>query len=215
MRRHARSCPEWNDAARDDDKYKERLLAQYAATIRMIVDPASGPPNPVRPMLDRWHRAIFNGLPAVDYYAGNMRGIYPDMPCLAANVEVGGVRGSEFAQVAADVEKLDKIVETFMAETEKRIDAGWEGPPLVDFIIECTAIVVARFIQIHPYLNGNGRISRLIANALLFRFGLGINNVRFDPRPEAPYSTASAYAMTGRADWMKVFLRRAVAATAA
>jgi fido (protein-threonine AMPylation protein) len=202
------------DATREDDNYKNRLHTQYDAAVRMIVDPRNGLPTPTRRVVDSWHETIFRGLPPIDYYAGNMRGEYRDMPCLAANVEVGGVHGSDFKAVTLDITKLDKLVEAFMAEIQKRIDGGMVGPALAEFIIECTAIVVARFIQIHPYLNGNGRMSRLIANALLFRFGFGINNVRFDPRPDAPYATAAAYAMRGRTDFMKVFLRRAVAATA-
>src|SRR5208283_1002833 len=58
------------------------------------------------------------------------------------------------------------------------------------------AFVVGNFIQIHPFLNGNGRVSRLLASFLLLRFGMP--PMQEYPRPpDDAYESVNAAAMVG------------------
>jgi hypothetical protein len=58
------------------------------------------------------------------------------------------------------------------------------------------AHLVGRFIQIHPFLDGNGRTSRLVWAWGLLRFGLPIQ-ARIAPRPGFPYSVIMQSCMQG------------------
>jgi hypothetical protein len=58
------------------------------------------------------------------------------------------------------------------------------------------ATLIGRFIQIHPFLNGNGRISRLLWAWGLLRFGVPIQ-CRIHPRPQPPYGDVMGAAMHG------------------
>jgi hypothetical protein len=58
------------------------------------------------------------------------------------------------------------------------------------------ALAIGRFIRIHPFLNGNGRTSRLLWAALLTRFAVP-PQARIVPRPEEPYSQVMRAAMHG------------------
>jgi hypothetical protein len=142
-----------------------------------------------------------------------MRGIYADKPCLARNVQVGGISGAAFEIMPDVIRHFDTAVDDLLAAVDDAIKAGLSGDALVDFMLDCAAWITACFLRIHPYLNGNGRISRLISNALLYRFGLGLNNVRLNPRPDAPYSSAGRFAMLGDYAPMKHFLASCIART--
>ena len=54
----------------------------------------------------------------------------------------------------------------------------------------------AEWVRIHPLANGNGRIARIWANAVLMRYGLP-PVVRLRPRPDSGYGRAAAAAMRG------------------
>jgi hypothetical protein len=60
-------------------------------------------------------------------------------------------------------------------------------------IIGCA---IGAFILIHPFLNGNGRMSRLLWRVLLYRMGLpdGVSVIR---RPGPPYDAVMGEAMNG------------------
>lgn len=56
----------------------------------------------------------------------------------------------------------------------------------------------AEWLRMHPFANGNGRTTRIWANAILMRYGLP-PAVRLRPRPGGGYGLAGAAAMDG--DW--------------
>lgn len=50
-------------------------------------------------------------------------------------------------------------------------------------VIRAAAYVHCRFVEIHPFVNGNGRTSRLCINYFLRRYGIPLIAI---PRPEVP-----------------------------
>lgn len=55
-----------------------------------------------------------------------------------------------------------------------RFDRAYQAPPLSSFRqIQTVGAVHHRFLWIHPFLDGNGRVARLMSHALLKRLGIG------------------------------------------
>lgn len=190
-----KTCPAWSDDARGTPKQVRQLERQLKELLVKIVDEVDRPVRPVRLMLDSWHLCVFRGLPPLDYYAGNMRGEYSDKPCLAVDVQVGGAVGTPYWYIPNTVDRFDTAVDMLLQALDNMyLDKGVGDLKL---LFDAVAWITCRFIRIHPYINGNGRLSRVISNALLFRYGLDINTVRLNPRPDQPYSDAGAAAMIG------------------
>jgi fido (protein-threonine AMPylation protein) len=63
-------------------------------------------------------------------------------------------------------------------------------------LAQLIGVVIARFIHIHPFLNGNGRVSRLLWAVLLWRFGLP-QQVSVVRHPGGSYDSIMASAMKG------------------
>lgn len=151
---------------------------------------------PVSATLDDWHYRVFRGLPPIDYYAGNMRGDYEDKPCLAVDVEVAGILGVRYTELRSHTSFFDQVVDALLDELDQQYATASPDDDL-DFLFEAVAWITTDFIRIHPYLNGNGRLSRIISNALLYRYGFRIDSVRVNPRPNSPYGRAGREAMLG------------------
>lgn len=61
-------------------------------------------------------------------------------------------------------------ISKFMA----RFDRAYQSPPLTKFRqIQSVGAVHHRFLWIHPFLDGNGRVARLMSHALFKRLGVG------------------------------------------
>ncbi|KFC64879.1 Filamentation induced by cAMP protein Fic [Bosea sp. LC85] len=55
-----------------------------------------------------------------------------------------------------------------------RFDSAYQSPPLNKFRqIQAVGAVHHRFLWIHPFLDGNGRVARLMSHALFKRLGIG------------------------------------------
>jgi hypothetical protein len=63
----------------------------------------------------------------------------------------------------------------------------------LDAVILLAARAHARWVEIHPFVNGNGRTARMWANWILVRYGVPAF-VRLRPRPDLP-----EYGAAGRA----------------
>lgn len=61
--------------------------------------------------------------------------------------------------------EVPALADTWVADTSKLTDAGGPGLP------EALGAAHARFEQIHPFLDGNGRTGRLVLNLILVRLG--------------------------------------------
>ncbi len=76
---------------------------------------------------------------------------------------IGGTRPGNAVYVPPPPDKLPGL----LADFEKYIHADSDLPPLVR-----AALIHAQFESIHPYLDGNGRIGRLLVTLLLEHWGL-------------------------------------------
>lgn len=122
------------------------------------------------------HRRLFAGLapPGLPEAAGTYRGT-PGTPLATAGRAVflaarrPGLRQRDPCPPA-------EAVAPAMAALGQRIGAIWDAAPQGDDAYAALAEVTHGFLSIHPYLDGNGHIYRLMAASLAPRLGLA-------PRP--------------------------------
>lgn len=117
------------------------------------------------------------------------------MPCLNVPVAVGGIPGAPAHLVLA---QFDALLTTFQNAVANAQHQGAISNPQkrAGEAAKIVGTMIGEFIRIHPFRNGNGRTSRLLWHALLYRFG-------FPPqcgvvkRPARPYGDAMAASMRG------------------
>lgn len=139
----------------------------------------------------------------------NVLGCFRGEPGLeGVAVYAGSREGTSAALVAGEV---DAFVERLQAVAH-RLDALLPGGKELDrdgleAVIELAAWSHSEWVRIHPFCNGNGRIARMLTNAILMRYGLP-PVLRLRPRPTSPYGYAGAEGMEGNAKPMENLLRR-------
>ena len=110
------------------------------------------------------------------------------------------VAGSEAVPSGEVIEALGGFERTLRRVIEVLDEAYPAGTDLdIDGLaaaIDLAAWAHAEWVRIHPLANGNGRIARIWANAVLMRYGLP-PVVRLRPRPDSGYGRAAAAAMRG------------------
>jgi fido (protein-threonine AMPylation protein) len=141
---------------------------------------------------------LFEDIVPLRYYAGNFRGDDPRYPCLRGNAKIGGKFGLHFTEVAekmrsfgSELIQQDGNLNAFL-KAQKDEDLCTLGK------IAMVAGATGELIKIHPFRNGNGRISRLLANHLCHRYDLPMPFVDPSTRPsDNMYQTAGSTAMDG------------------
>lgn len=129
------------------------------------------------------------------YYAGNFRQWNPQMRCLNCPIVIGGKRGTRPERVIAAMRELSGTI----ADRLGRLERDFKGLPAGDQAFELatvSAAIIGEFIRIHPFMNGNGRTSRVLWLWLMVRFGAS-QQVRIDPRPDGDYEKVMAPCMDG------------------
>ena len=185
-------CPEW------DDEVPANRLEEFKALLKILQQSllASAAAEIIDDQHPReWHLALFSRFVPRPYYAGNYRQPAAIFECLQVDVEVDGVAGTHWRDVPEAVQDLFVRVAANIVAAE----IEWEDLPPTKRVLRVgwlVAELVGQFIRIHPFLNGNGRVSRLIWRWILFRFGVSPQCTIF-PRPSAPYSGLMAAAMRG------------------
>ncbi|MEK6943167.1 MAG: Fic family protein [Nanoarchaeota archaeon] len=111
-------------------------------------------------IVNKWHEMIFRE--SKDYIAGKLR---------IHKIIVTGSRTSFPAP--EDVPKLLAEFFGWYSKNEKRMNP-----------VELAALSHLKFVTIHPYSDGNGRISRLLANYVLIRHEYPMLNIKFKDRME-------------------------------
>ncbi|MCA9608716.1 MAG: Fic family protein [Myxococcales bacterium] len=153
--------------------------------------------SPTQEMLESWHLEVFEGVPPCDYYAGAVRQAgTTTRPCLEYRVGVGNVEGSRPRNVKRDLRKLLREVDRRLAAVEK----GWASLSLDKRVVEIATVIgtaVGWFIKIHPFVNGNGRLSRILWRALLKRYDLPPQMPVLEHPPGPVYDALMAAAMQG------------------
>lgn len=185
-------CPEWHEAI---DESRKREFAELLCTVIRSVDALAAASHLKPAMVRDWHFTLFRNFVPIPVYAGNFRQDDPARPCLGYDVRVGTASGASFSQV---VELVDLLFEDARVSLS-RIEIHWPYFTPAERAKRLSVIIaefVGRFIRIHPFVNGNGRISRLIWWWTLLRFGVK-PQVGICPRPPAPYSDIMDACMRG------------------
>lgn len=199
-------CPQWADEVPADKQ------AQFAAALRVAMRDAyeSGAKQIAgATAVRRWHRQLFSSLVPISYYAGNFRGIYRDKPCLQAIAWVGSVAGSPPHAVATDFSSVERTYRSYAVDGE----LNWPSltpEARVKAFVKTVAEAVGGCIRVHPFMNGNGRTSRLLWLSLAARYGLP-PQVRIAPRPDPPYGELMRAAMAGDLRPLQLFILQCLA----
>jgi Fic/DOC family protein len=185
-------CPPWYS-----DKDEHFRPECFTSIGRVVVDACAAALKavPQRRDISMWHRESFCRLVPLDYYAGGFRQDDPKRLCLGQDVAVDGQHALPFVLVLSEMSKLCEFMNRNLVELELK----WQHTSVQDRLRRVAQIVgtsIGRFIQIHPFLNGNGRMSRILWTVLLARLGLRpqISIVR---RPGPPYGEVMQAAMRG------------------
>jgi fido (protein-threonine AMPylation protein) len=199
MLNQASSCPPWADDAAEHD------LAELDRAVTKVCADACAEAKrhrPGRKELRRWHLRSFRNVVPMDYYAGHFRQRDPQRPCLAAD---GGVKHPDGTLlpatpnniVLATMEAFERDLHSELVKTE----GVWRSLTAEQRVLNTAAIVgmaVAKFIQIHPFINGNGRMSRMLWTVLTWRLGFPAS-ASVVKRPGPPYGDVMDQAMRGNA----------------
>jgi fido (protein-threonine AMPylation protein) len=187
-------CPKWDDdrpSAGQLQTFIDDLESCLAESVEIC---KSGTPSAAN--LKKWHKKIFAKMVPLYYYAGNFRQPDHKKKCLEKDVDVAGQRGTPFRFVPLHVENYEKK----MHEQFQQLEKEWprlSGAERVQRLAFAIAFGVGQFIRIHPFLNGNGRISRIVWNSLMQKYELK-KRIRIFPRPDgSEYSECMAASMRG------------------
>jgi fido (protein-threonine AMPylation protein) len=156
--------------------------------------------------IKRWHRQAMAGLNVPDPNAiGRFRGEpgLEDEP-----VYIGSHKGTNAARVVAEVAAFVKRLHAVSGRLDRLLRSGEElDQDGLEAVIELAAWTHSEWVRIHPFCNGNGRTARMLANAILMRYGLP-PVLRLRLRPPLPYGDAGLAGMERNAKPMETLLRR-------
>jgi Fic/DOC family len=171
-------------------------------------------------VVKRWHQAMMRGLHVaaaadLNLAPGDLLGAFRGPPRLAGvGVRMGSRIGVPSSRVHAECQAFART----LAQLVKALDAAIPVQAIdamtthdAEAVIEAVAWAHSEWVRIHPFVNGNGRIARLIGNALLVRYGLP-PVLRLRPRPKDDYIQAASRAMVGDQKAMVTFVKAALQA---
>lgn len=186
------SSPSWDE---DSSRLQENLThaltqARQHAASRSALEPST---------VAYWHTRIMDGLDVPDQaWVGRYRG----EAGVEVDVRVGPCLGAPHGRVSAELAfffgRLHRAVEELDAVIPEGVTP--EGSDLLHAVLTLSAWVHARWVEIHPFVNGNGRVARLLANWVAMRYGL-IPFVQLRPRPEGAAYADAARAALCDGDW--------------
>ncbi len=154
-----------------------------------------------------WHRTVFKDVVPLSYYAGNYRCSDPSRPCLGQMVQVGPHGGCDYHIVESEMGSYSSNLQSYIHQTDGYYSTQPSFANRVSAALQLAAWAVGRFIQIHPFLNGNGRLSRLLANYVFVRYQLGFTPFKSIARPGGDYEAAMNKSMLGDfADLFRYFV---------
>jgi fido (protein-threonine AMPylation protein) len=154
---------------------------------------------PTATMARDWHRSMLQGIEVPDEaYRGGFRG--DAHPALADyEVTIGGLQTTRAANVGEEVRKL--VIElqnqvTWLDEVDALEDPSVLDPDFVVKVLELAGWLHCEWVRIHPFVNGNGRTSRMWILWLCGRYGLP-QLLALRPRPDMGYNSASQLGTLG------------------
>lgn len=186
-------CPLWLD---DGPSRAPAVFANEPGVLVFAESQARSSPLS-RAMLEGWHKKWFETVVPLWYYAGHSRGVEAGKECLAQPLVVKTQTGqvlptSNFGSVRSQFDKLMTQSEAAMVKALAAPDDKRAAQ-----IAAVIGTALGKFIQIHPFMNGNGRLSRLLWRALLARANMPASWA-VATRPAGPYEEAMHAAMNGK-----------------
>jgi fido (protein-threonine AMPylation protein) len=176
----AGNCPPWNYKA-DRANLPNLMMRSRELLSRLKCDilEASAIAD-TRPT----HSFLFSDLtPAgFEYFAGHYRG--EEFLCLRkAEVLAGGNEVVPAAKVLTRMSEFAQDCEVLLGALDSQ--TGTEEARLKGYVLAaCSAF--GEFLEIHPYLDGNGHMGRYVVNAILSRGQYFLRGWPVDPRPFEP-----------------------------
>ena len=177
-----------------DSPQLRRNLAKVLATVKADAQKRGMPKVAAA---KRWQRETMAGLTVPNRdHVGRFRG----EPALKnVGVMIGGVPGIPTAQVAKALQKVESTLQFVIAAIDAKYPVGTDlDVDGLAAVFDLAAWAHSEWVRIHPFVNGNGRTSRIWANFVLMCYGIP-PAVRLRPRPDGGYAAACASAMSG--DW--------------
>ena len=115
-------CPDWKNEEEPFDKLDS--IVKAAESIYAFIRRQ----NDKRYRLNHghlkdWHAKLFRQVVPVSYYAGNYRSDDPRYPCLSTEIEVAGVRGTPFQDVAKRMAQFSDQLELTTGDVDKFVGA--------------------------------------------------------------------------------------------
>ncbi|MFM9967562.1 MAG: Fic family protein [Burkholderiales bacterium] len=152
-----------------------------------------------------WHRKTMRGLEVPHpKFIGRFRG---EAGLEHEPVYIGTHRGTDASLVPKEVAACVKRLQSILVELDEILPKGGNiDRDRLEACIELAAWTHSEWVRIHPFCNGNGRTARMLANAILMRYGLP-PVLRLRPRPGSPYGQAGAHGMMGNSKPMEALLR--------
>lgn len=213
---HPPDCPPWNYRTPANSS---RVLTDQLQQLLVRLGGARGDTLGVIADTRRLHRHLFSGLTPTgyDYYAGNYRG--SESRCLkhfAVGVQDDRSVGYPPEQVSSAMKRLGDILRSAIAG----LDEGFALPNAkisrqtkLHFLVVFVSRMFVHFLTIHPYMDGNGHIARLMVWVVLGRYGYRPKHWPIEPRTGDPeyLRTIRAY-RSGQPQQLEHYILKCIAA---
>jgi len=181
-----RAPAEWEYAEHPD---RSRILPVRVAEV--LLELSDGRLDPIAFLKDTRavHHRLFSelltpGVPA--HFAGHYRGeSLRELKTFQVGVQANPKVGAPPDQVAVRLAGLSTFIERSIAVLDDFFSKS-PGLPLSSkllAVIPFAARVFSEFLLIHPFVNGNGHIARIILTAILLRYGFPLRTLSIEPGP--------------------------------
>ena len=167
---------EWINSKRDPKEFEADMIRsrneviQHAKALQLITQKVVTDGEPItEKLLKETHKILIQGVNHAKYgtawqdYAGKYRGDVRDPESNAMGVEVHA-RGTNFTPVKRVPDAMKGLIKEFNKDMEQAEKDGALDPYTL------AAKYSARFVCIHPFFDGNGRVCRLLLNAILLKY---------------------------------------------
>lgn len=160
--------------------------------------------------LEAWHRRLYQPVETKQLPAGKMRQVTYKLPVLAQGVQVGDAPGVPSAQVPKAMKDFCMNLSMKVNEVDAIYDSSdSDDAHQLESVISLIAWAHGEMCRIHPFRDGNGRMSRLLSNLLLARYAIPYE-LKWRPRPTGNYPVAAAASMKNNHSLMEAYLKQEI-----